>query len=256
MSDGRRQRGISASVSSTSSTAPEAAAMPSTVPTATAVLGHEADPAGRRRGQRVVAFVFRRRRPNSPNAIPSATAPVVVTRVGPTVSPVKVGPWRPAIARRPASGPQPRPDGWLGPPAGPLGPCDPGVPGPPGSPGPPAPPMPPIPPSAAMIGGSGRGRGREGLGMGVGPGVGSRPGPASDPGVGSATGLGVARGFGGSGVGSRAGPASGSASASASGSAWGSAWGSAAGGGVILIVPAARLASPRFFEAWAEMVTG
>ena len=66
--------------------------MPSTTPTATAALGMKPTPLAAAADSASSLSSSRRRRPNSPKAIPSATAPVVVTRVGPTVSPVKCRP--------------------------------------------------------------------------------------------------------------------------------------------------------------------
>ena len=79
-------------------TAPEAAAMPSMVATATPAPGMKPTPLAAA-AERSSDSSSRRLRPNSPKAIPSATAPVVVTRVGARPRPVNVGPWMPAMAR-------------------------------------------------------------------------------------------------------------------------------------------------------------
>ena len=79
-------------------TAPEAAAMPSMVPTATPAPGMKPTPLAAAT-ESSSASSSRRLRPNSPKAIPSATAPVVVTRVGARPRPVNVGPWMPTMAR-------------------------------------------------------------------------------------------------------------------------------------------------------------
>src|SRR4051812_21198404 len=162
-SDGRRHRGISASLADGSSGSGAGRASVATPAPADAIpdggtplpalaltsrFGAIATPAAAARARTSSeSSSSRRRRPKSPKAIAVATAPVVVTRVGARPSDGKIGPLRPTIESTAASGPHALPPPLLpsrdgpvgtsaGPPRGP--PLPPVVPGP----GPPSPPWP------------------------------------------------------------------------------------------------------------------